>query len=324
MALFPAFAGFKIYSTWICPQTCVFRETSPRTLLVSRTWESFYSAQIGWWRQLGTFWITWRRWQMLWSAVSHSQTNRCRMFSVLCGICHFSAATAVIWMERFLLAFGRLNPCRILSLRATQNFQAVRKSNWRTPFFHWRLNRRFQPSLTPSTCQNLFNSPSQGAIFLALSQTFWQHCLVFGSSKFATTNFCRVRTYSPVVLSSRLTFCSLGTVPQAFGNSAALQNLELQNTNMSGPLPDFTNAFRLNVVAIGGVKWSTGAPLPVPAWISSLQSLSSLDISNCGWIGTISPTIFTSNPMLGYFNASANLLTGSRLCCEFSARSARF
>ncbi|KAI4302609.1 hypothetical protein MLD38_038333 [Melastoma candidum] len=98
-----------------------------------------------------------------------------------------------------------------------------------------------------------------------------------------------------------------GTVPANINDLTNLQELYLGYNQLSGPLPDLSGMNSLTYVDLSNNSFN---PSIAPAWFSSLQSLSTLNIEYGSLQGTVPQSLFTL-PLLQLVNLRNNHFNGS-------------
>ncbi|XP_078159820.1 polygalacturonase inhibitor 1-like [Carex rostrata] len=95
-----------------------------------------------------------------------------------------------------------------------------------------------------------------------------------------------------------------GTIPPSFSKLTKLELLDLTNTSVSGPIPDFLSRTNLSALDLSNNKFSG----PIPLSLTKLPNLRYLDLSGNSLSGTIPPGLLHGTFRFLYL--SRNKLTG--------------
>ncbi|KAI5081867.1 hypothetical protein GOP47_0001610 [Adiantum capillus-veneris] len=98
-----------------------------------------------------------------------------------------------------------------------------------------------------------------------------------------------------------------GTVPASVGKLVNLTELHLNSNQLTGELPDLTNLTKLNVLGLSDNQY---APSEFPAWMTSLVSLTDMQMDRANLEGPV-PKTFFELPSLAAVNFDNNEVNGT-------------
>lgn len=99
-----------------------------------------------------------------------------------------------------------------------------------------------------------------------------------------------------------------GSIPVELGSRSELLNIKLNNNLLTGGIPqELGNAPKLSHL---NLNFNMGIKGELPASLGNIQTLTNLEVAQCGLVGTI-PSRFANLTNLKVFNASQNDFTGS-------------
>ncbi|KAH7423977.1 hypothetical protein KP509_12G083900 [Ceratopteris richardii] len=98
-----------------------------------------------------------------------------------------------------------------------------------------------------------------------------------------------------------------GEIPTTLDRLVNLSELHLTANQLTGVLPDLSNLNKLNILAVGDNQFT---PSEIPAWLTSLRSLTDLQMQKTNLLGSIPESLFEL-PTITAVNLDNNILNGT-------------